>query len=249
MRSTICRILQALVLLAVASSFAQADDVIYFKKKRITASGGGGGTPSLRQAYSTYPGNAQTGVAVVAGDLIIVCFSYNVDIATDNCSDNASGGTNIYSQVGSGATDTAVPSSGRMFFAIAKASETLTITVTNRTDIGMSVHVVSGMTQILASVLDTYNSSFTASGTGHTSSSITTANASDYLIVFWFQEATSAQLTENGTNFTIRTDQSTAHYHATFDRSVTSTGTYQDTVTAGATSRWVNIIAAFKAAP
>ena len=93
-----------------------------------TASVGGGSPPSLRQAYSTYAA-AQAGVAVVAGDLIIVGTSNDSGSTTNSCSDNASGGTNTYSQVGTGyAGGNCVVN---IFYAIAKASETLTITCTN----------------------------------------------------------------------------------------------------------------------
>ncbi|MCK9361700.1 hypothetical protein M0Q28_05785 [Patescibacteria group bacterium] len=51
MRNAIYRILQGIILLAVASSFAQADDFMYFKKK---AAGGGGAAPPTYLASESF---------------------------------------------------------------------------------------------------------------------------------------------------------------------------------------------------
>ena len=205
---------------------------------------------TLRMPYSAYA-NSIASVSVVANDLIIVCASYNETLAAVSCSDNASGGTNAYSEVGTGLDHPAGlegDSSGHMFYAIAKATETLTVTVSNHADAGMSVHVVSGNNTTLGSVLNTYNvKADTSEGTSHSSESITTDNANDYLICFWFQEHSASTHTENGTSFTIRSEEST-HAHATFDRIVTGKGTYSDAITTSASVRYGSIIAAFKAA-
>lgn len=203
-------------------------------------------TPSVRHLYSTYVGNAQTGVAVVAGDLIIVGYVYNAALASITCSDNASGGTNTYSQVGTGYTETTSPTSAHVFYAIAKATETLTITCTSKTDNGLSVHVVANMNQTLASVKDTSGSTSESSlSSSHDSGNITTTNASDYIFVLWASEWGVRTWTENGTGFTKETEQS-GHSHATFDRVVSGTGIYHDATTTNSSNYAVAIIAAFK---
>jgi hypothetical protein len=208
--------------------------------------------PTLRQAYSTYPGNAQTGVAVVVGDLIVVGYTYGAAVdAACACTDNAAGGTNTYNQAGTGqAGPTTDPSSGattgaNVFYAIAKASETLTITCTTKNDAGISVHVVRDTRLTLADVLDDVQSSReTANSTLHTAASVT-ASGPAYLFVLWFEENTSSALAENGTNFTERTEQST-HVHGTYDRCVTGAGSYADAMTSVANTGFANIAAAFK---
>jgi len=202
---------------------------------------------ALRAAYHGYPTNAQTGVVVVAGDLIIVGYSYNEITRTSTCTDNATGGSNTYNRIAGTEFTGASTAFAEAFYAIAKASETLTITCTARVDNGISVHVVSGNNQTLASVLDVSNTSSDAAGTAHTSASVVTTNADDYLFVLWYQEDTASSHTENGTSFVIRTEEQ-GHAHATFDRIVSSTGTYQDTITTSANVKYGNIIAAFKAA-
>jgi hypothetical protein len=206
---------------------------------------------SLRQAYSSYaPSNAQTGVVVVAGDLIIVGYSYNaLSVAAVGCSDNASGGTNSYNEADNIAgNDGAGGVAAHVFYAIAKASETLTITCTAESDNGIHVHVVSGNNQTLASVLDIANAAFdSGASTAHTSASVLTTNADDYLFVYWANENGWGDITENGTNFTRESVQNT-HSSATFDRIVSSTNTYADTITLVNSRTIASIICAFKAA-
>jgi hypothetical protein len=186
----------------------------------------------------------------VAGELIIVCFSYNNSAQAASCSDNAAGGTNTYNEVGSSQTcDTGINiSTGHMFYAIAKATETITITVTNETDAGIHAHVASGNNTTLAAVLDAFSKGVDSSATtAHTSTDIVTTNPDDYIIGFWFEENTGSTLVENGTGFTNRTSQG-SHVSFTFDRIVSSTGTYNEAVTSGWNGIFGHIIASFKAA-
>jgi hypothetical protein len=201
----------------------------------------------LRQAYSTYPGNSQTGVSVVAGDLIYVAYSYNTTpVQSVTCSDDAAGGTNAYSTSITPITDgEANATTLHVFFAIAKATETLAITCTAQSDNGIHVHVVSGMNQTLANILDVFSTKYSSvAGLNHVSSDVVTTNANDYIICFWAKEV-SETWTENGTNFVRETMQS-GHSSATFDRGVTSTGTYNDAVTINNSNTATCIIAAFK---
>jgi len=201
---------------------------------------------ALRQAYTTYPGSAQAGVVVVVGDLVIIGYTYGAAApAAVTCTDNAVGGSNAYSEAKSQAGGDGL-SSGHVFYAIAKSSETLTITCTAESDPGIAVHVVSGVAPPLAAVLTAVNSGTTASGTNHVSASVTPPNDQNYLFVLWFEESAPAALTENGTGFTEKIEV-TSHQHSTYARNVLVAGTYNDAVTSAASVAFGNIIAAFKA--
>lgn len=201
---------------------------------------------ALRQAYSTYPGNSQTGVSVQAGDLIVVAVSYGVaSLSNSGVTDNAAGGSNTYATGPALATAMNV-GSAETYYAIAKATETLTVTYgSSPNDVGIHVHAVQGPFASLATVLDASNTAATAAGTSSTGASIATSNANDYLFSFWWQENTGETLTENGQGFTKQSEQ-TGHTSATFDRDVSATGTYNDAVTSTTNQARNNIIAAFK---
>ena len=201
---------------------------------------------SLISAVSAYPANSIASVVVTAGDLIVVgSSSATTPVGVVTCSDNAGGGSNNYNEANSLTGPGA--SSGHVFYAVAKASETLTVTVTNETDTGLSVHVVRGANQTLASVLDQTNKSNTAATSPITSAAITTTQADEYIFVLWFQETAPSALAESGTGFTEETEV-TGHQHDTYDKIVSATGTYSDTVTSAASPAFGNIIASFKAA-
>ena len=202
---------------------------------------------SLRQSYQGNNTNSIASISVVAGDLIIVGRVYGQEaLATDVCSDNAAGGTNTYNLAETISSDYTV-TNARVFYAIAKATETLTITCTARTYQYLVVHVVSGANQNLGSVLDVVATSYNSLNSNpYTTNTITTTNANDYLFSIWGQGyAAITSLTENGTGFTAQASVGNALY--TFDRIVSGTGTYSESVTYNAsTSYSVNILVAFK---
>lgn len=193
-------------------------------------------TPILRKAYSLYPGNQPSGIQVVAGDLIIVGCTYNNSLQSTSCSDNASGGSNTYSQVGTGIDNSATgatsdKAAGQVFYAIAKATETLTITVTSQADIGVIVHLVSGADQNIATVLDTYAAaSISAASTSLTSSSISTAQSNEYLFAMWFQESLPGTVADNSSGFSLRIAQ-VGHVVHTLDRTAPTATSYTSAVT------------------
>lgn len=203
---------------------------------------------ALRAAYSSYPSNTQASVVVIAGDLIVVGMSYNAGLQTSTCTDNAAGGTNSYTRVPGTAIGTTAAS--EVFYAIAKASETVTVTVSAQADVGLSVHVVSGNNQTLASVLDTSNTaSVVGAASVYVGPNITTGNADDYLFSYWAQENNSDTYVSDSQSFTIQTNQFSTHYHGTLDRVVAATGTYHDAVTLTLTAEtYTTQILAFKAA-
>jgi hypothetical protein len=198
---------------------------------------------SVRNTYSGYPANTQSSVVVVAGDLIIVAYSYSLSNQLDTlaCTDNASGGSNTYASVGTGVTTRAA--TGMVFYAVAKNSETLTITCPSKSDGGISVHVVSGLNGTLSTVLDVYDGGPTLEDTTHSTGSITTRSANEYLFAFWFQESIVGTPTDNGTGFTLKTNQS-GHIHQTFDKIVSSTGSYSSSISS-ASAPYNYILAGF----
>ena len=206
---------------------------------------------ALRAAYSTYPGNAQTSVVVVAGDLIIVGYSYNQGTdQSPTISDNAGGGSNTYStrMAGTAIIIAGADAFANAWYAVAKASETLTITCTVIQDNGLSVHVVSGADQTLATVQDgSIVTGLTGATTGHTTSNITTTASGDYLFCYWYQEQTADTLVENGGGFTFQTNQG-SHDHWSTDQIAGAAGTYADITTSGLAREYAYFLLAFKAA-
>lgn len=217
---------------------------------------------SLRNSYTTPATSAkiQAGVSVVAGDLIIVAYRDDGSggLNLTSCADNASGGSNTYREAGIGNYISNTTGEIHLYYALAKATETLTITLTNVVTGSyyavVTVHVVSGALQNLSNILDAYAYDIAegSSTTAHTSASITTTNANDYIFTFWSQDATnSISLTENGTGFTKRQENTVwtvAGPSTSFDKIVSSTGTYSQTITSSAATFENNLIAAFKEA-
>ena len=210
--------------------------------------------PALRAAYSSVS-KGQTGVSVVAGDLIVVGYTTTgTDDKNATCADNAGGGGNTYNQCGSGAFWTTAAVVISVFYAIAKATETLSVTITHA--LGnypiIFVHVVSGADQTLSSVLDGYrfDAAEASTSTTHTSASITTTNANDYLFVLWSQDyGGPCTLTENGSGFTKQKEKTSGDpMGASFDRVVSSMDTYSDTITSSQAEYLGNVIVAFQGA-
>jgi len=181
---------------------------------------------------------------VIAGDLIIVGYSYGAMLDLIECYDNASGSSNSYLEASTTWHLYDVDVAGHVFYAIAKATETLTITCTDQPESGLSIHVVSGAHDTLEEVLNTYDSNWTVDSTNHSSQSITTDKDDCYLFCFWAQGDTSSTVAEDGTGFTERTEEST-HVHASFDRVVEVIGTYNNDITSSASQGFINIICAF----
>jgi hypothetical protein len=211
---------------------------------------------ALRASYST-PANApalkqQTGVVVVANDLIIVGWRADADDVATSCADNAAGGSNTYNQLGTGQYYVTATGNMHIFYAIAKASETLTVTITASTAAYsvILVHVVSGNDTTLANVLDTYSFATHVSNTAQTTAAITTTNANDYLFTWWSQDMVNAtSITDVGGTFTKRqenTSWTVGGPSTSFDKIVSATGTYSQSVTCSVSSAEVSVIAAFK---
>ena len=208
---------------------------------------------ALRTSYLT-PTYQKTGVSVVAGDLIVICYAYNNSSNQNpSCLDNAAGGSNDYSHRIDGTVETvgSYASFGHMFYAVAKATETLTITCTNESFPILTILVYSGTLGAISTVFDSSNTSADGSSSiTHVSSSITTSNAADLLICFYYSEqgAGTNAPTDNGTGFTLRQYLASAYGMMSFDKIVSATGTYYCSMNTYSTTGLGNIIAAFKSA-
>lgn len=137
---------------------AVATSVIHFSPS-VVGSGGvttvstatGSLIPYLRGSYGLYSSSVKqvTGVVVQAGDLIIVAtHAYATNNEVTTLSDNAAGGSNTYTQSGTGG-GSAATGSAHLFYAIAKASETLTIVANSASPSSFCVlaHVVANAAQ------------------------------------------------------------------------------------------------------
>ena len=195
------------------------------------------------------------GVAVQAGDLILVIHTNDQAVATA-CTDNAAGGSNTYNRVGNGSFISNATTSITAFYAIAKATETITatITTTGTSYFTTSVILISGAKQDVNTVLDqfAYQTAEGAGSTSHTSASITTTNPDDLIICWWAEDTTSSGVTENGTGFTELPGSIDSYSNGTCTtcmyKVVSSTGTYYDQMTSSASTFFTSLIMAFKKA-
>ena len=210
---------------------------------------------SLRNSYETASNTTatQVGVAVEAGDLIIVAWSVETQ-TYPTCSDNASGGSNVYKEVGNGNYDVTSLRDVHLFYAIAKATETLTITVSGIFSYStICVHVVSGMLQSLDGILDTYSFSHNTTAVAHTSTFVKTNNANDYIFLWYSQDTATLTTghTEASGGFTKQKEHlsyTSGGPSASFDKIVSAVGVYKQSITLAPTVPIVSVMAAFKIA-
>lgn len=200
---------------------------------------------AFKQGYHTYPGSSQASVAVAAGDLIVLYAGYFATTVTGvSCTDNAAGGSNAYT-VGPSFAD-AQSDAIESFYAIAKASETLTISLSSSpSDVSVTVHVFSNPGAAVGSMLEASNKGDPGSGTSHTTPSVTTSNPNDALSVFWLDESVAGTYTD-GSGFT-QAHSDSSHADGSFYKIVTAGGTYQQTITSSPTTANIRcMILAFK---
>lgn len=197
------------------------------------------GSPYVAYAAS------KASVAVTQNDLIVVFFSTGNAFDTGTaCSDNASGGTNAYTQVCYKRQGAGVECF--MWYAVAKATETLTITVApDSADPGISIHVYSGCATTSVVEGTPISNGAASLGVPEAAGYETTV---DTVIVAGFAEETSGSTQTAQNSFTKRTDQ-TDHVHCTIDY-IISAGTYVAHVHGTYTTScdWCWGVCAFKAA-
>jgi hypothetical protein len=207
------------------------------------------GTLALRNGYITRATNIQT-ISVIAGDIILVFYSAANSNILSTCTDNAVGGSNVYTVYRDPTYAHFFPNASvscDVFTAVAKANETVTVTVTSDGSAvdDIAVQVISGA--LNSSYIDTsvvYKDA-AASASTFAGASLTTTNPNDYLSCFWISDAAGVTWTENGQGFTIANQSITG---ANSYRIVSSTGTYNDAVTTSGATLAASVIVALKAA-
>ena len=198
------------------------------------------------------------GINVMAGDLIIVAYAVGNSAQPTTCvDDNTQGGPNLYTRYGSGGNFAPGGVSIQLFYAKAKAAATLNLTVTgysgNDNYPDVIVHVVKGITASVATVLDSaaFDTVEGAAAKTHTSAQVSsTYNGTLYAFCFWSQQWTSDLFVENGTGFSLRTQQASPHFSASFDKIIVNDGstiTIQDLVTTTNSLYCGNVLAVFRA--
>lgn len=204
---------------------------------------------SVISSATAYPAAAITGVVVQLGDLICLDQSYAAVDANPTVSDNAAGGTNSYSQVGEVGSAFGTSAFGHSNRAVAKASETLTITSSlNPSDSGLHATVARPTAGLSATPEDgaAATAAEGSSGTAHNGGSVTpTAGRSIYVHTYWFQETADVTMTENGGGFT-KESEVTNHVSHVFDQIVASaSGSYADITTSNVAAPYNSITQAY----
>lgn len=202
---------------------------------------------ALRASYGTSSSKVQTSVAVQAGDVVLVLFSVGGGMVSATCADSAG---NTYSEIGTGFAASASSIHAHAFKAVAASAGTITVTVTtSATSVPtIVVHVYSGCD----GTLDGYAGKAETSGsTSHTTNSITTTNANDVLVTWWFQDNAGSRTLTDGSGFTQRQQKSSdgsTVYQYSYDKIVSATGAYSQSVTGNGSCIYGSLILALKAA-
>ncbi len=198
---------------------------------------------ALRQSYKAVNSKVVSSVAVQAGDLILVGLYQDGGLVTTSCADNAAGGSNVYTKAAEKNITDGAGCGVYLYWAKAKATATLTITGT----IGGSgyplafVHVYSG-TFGANPVHGFQTKGEVTRGTAHTSGALTTTVANALLLCLWGEPSGSGTISENGAGFTERQEDAGT---GTYDRIVSSVGTYADAVTSTVSAAFASILASF----
>ena len=213
-----------------------------------------GGTPVVRQTYHTASTKIQSGVSVMAGDL--VCVGWIVANspwgANTSCSDSSG---NTYSEVGGTGTNgySFLAASGATIYqfytiaATANPSLTVTISSLDPNSVDMFVAVVGGMSSSQATVLDAFaNAADSALTSNHTTGTVTTTSTNDFLFALWGNDQWNGTLTETS-GFTIAS-KNTGGANAVCYKIAGAAGNYFETMTSSPAMQQLSVLAAFKAA-
>jgi len=212
-------------------------------------------TPSVRQTYHTTGTKIQTGINVVAGDLVCVGWvvGNSPNGANTSCSDSSG---NSYTEVGgtgsSGyAYSAAAGATVYQFYTIAASNNpslTLTISSLDTNSVDLYVVVVQGMSSDLATILDGYvNTTDPAAITSHTTGTLTTTNANEFVFSLWGNGAVAGTLSEGTSGFTLAAQDSANGTTAACFKIVGSAGGCSETMTSSVATVQANVMAAFKA--
>jgi hypothetical protein len=196
----------------------------------------------LRKAYYTAAASSQA-VSVVAGDLIIVGWTVGNSPGATTCSD---GDGNTYQAIGNTAQSSGVDGCAYAFYGIAKkttASLKISVTSVDTSGPDIFVNVVGGMSS--SSVLDTAAIQVdSASSTTHSTGTLTTTSANDFLFTVWAQDSNITSLAEMGTGFTLQNVDFVGN--AASAKLAGAAGSYKETVSTSSSVTMGSIIAAFR---
>ena len=207
-------------------------------------------TAAYVNSYMTDNSSVRTSVPVVAGELIVVSWVDSKFLYSATCADNAGGGSNVYKEAGSGVEVAGSNSSAHVFYAIAKASETLTITVTPSLATVYPVIIVnrfSGCVSDINSVLDAVaTKADIAAMSAHQSATVKTSTPESVLFALWSQNDVAAVTTPSGAFTKSNSDGGII----TDYQIVSVAGEYSDAVTnTGGITHYDSLLVAFKAIP
>lgn len=198
--------------------------------------------------HNTPSSKVITGVSVTAGNLLLIMlYQDGADVET-SVADNSSGGSNDYRLLAKRWVTGGSGCSIYLYACVAKATETLTITGTmagsGYNEVFYSKYSGSFDIDNLVDVSNTKGE--TSQATIHQGASITTTVADTLLVCGWGEVSGSYTISEYGSGgFTERVeDVGTAIY----DRIVSSTGSYYDTVQSTGYSYWASVLVAIKEA-
>jgi len=202
---------------------------------------------ALRQSYRA-AAKTISSIAVQAGDLVVVGLYQDGALATTSCADNAAGGSNVYTKAAEKNITDGAGCGIYLYYAKAKATASLAITGTiSGTGYNtIFVHVYSGNFDTSNALHGVQTKGEVTRTTGHTGASLTTTVADALLFSFWGEPSGSGTISENGAGFVERQEDAGT---ATYDRIVSSAGTYADAVTSTVSAAFASILAAFQEAP
>jgi len=211
-------------------------------------------SPVVRQTYHTALSKVQSGVSVVAGDLVCVGWIVSNSPDTTTCSDSSG---NTYTEVGGTGTSgyafsLTAGATLYQFYTIATVTNpSLTVTISSpepNADV-IFVTVVQGMSPIQATVLDAYvNRVDSAVTTSHTTGAVTTTSANDFLFSLWGNDEWNGTLTEGASGFTIGAQEDAEGTGAVCYNVAGAAGSYCETMTSSTGMMQLSVLAAFKAA-
>jgi RHS repeat-associated protein len=205
-------------------------------------SGGAAGATPKAFYYTAYA-MVQSGISVLAGDLIFIAFNVGNSPGTTTCSDSDG---NTYHRVGGDVFSNLLNCSAYAFYTIAQHSVTgltATISTVNDNPVGIFGLVVSGLAAdaTLDQVAITVDS---AAAITHHSGSITTTDANEFAIAFWVQNTDWARL-EDTAGFSVL--QSDDQGDAVTGKSIPTSGTLiEDVITTNVSVPMGCILATFK---
>ena len=193
---------------------------------------------------SAYGGYALT-VDVAENDLIVAGISYVDDTTGWGCSDEDDNTYTVAINTVSWSPYNYEKTGILITYAIAEsANAENTVSCSNVADVGISIHIYSGM-----DTLDPFESVIAYKEgtirTIHETGELSVSSEEGKLVAFWAQESVASNAsTSNG--WTLRTEES-GHVHHTLDKDFTESGVYTSSITTTGNVRYLSAVVAFNA--